>query len=923
MEGFTMRGAPRRGAIRRRAVGLVLCLTLVAGALPAAADSTSTAGPAPESRAGAEELACFTDAGYRLFAQRPASPDEVRFWLAGFARGAETHALPDALSRSDAWLREEVRTLYRAALDRNPDAAGERFWTGELRRGVLVNRMAASLYGSNESYTRAGGTPEGFVAALYDRILHRSVDGPGSAYWVGRLPGLGTNGVAAQLFGSPESRRDRVTRLYDRILGRAPEASGLAHWVARLLRVNDVRLAATLASSPEYVARSQARCALELIITTNALPAGKVGSTYAAAVYAVGGTAPYSWSATGLPAGLSLSGNRISGAPRTTGSATVRVTATDATGASRSSSLTLTVAGSGNGDDLIFYAPGSGQDHLWRSLGQGSFVSSGLSVGGRYTSIVGQFDRTPGSDIIWYAPGATPDHLWRSRGGSSFATSSLSISGRYRPVPLDVDGNGVDDILWDAGGNDSDALWLGRGDGTFTTRSAGRSSASPLALDANGDGRDDLFWYAPGSGVDRLWLGQADGGFRSVSLQVRGVFAPVALDADGDGRDDILWYGPGSAPDVLWLSRGDGTFATRPASISGHYQPLVLDHDADGDDDVFWYGAGSAPDVLWMAVGNGTFTNRPQQVDGRFVPSVVDHDGDGHEDIFWYGPGSTYDRLWQSRGNGSFTSTAVQVGGLYQPLVGDIDGSRGQPVDPTVFAPSWPDPGYPQMSGLELRRLYDTLRLSGVGAPGAIPITGNASADARIRSLAEGRGYRLRGFSTAARAPYGGVTLNADAAQAMTRLAAEARRNGLYLGVTYGYRTASHQRSLFLGRIPYSAAQIARGQADGALLSLMGLVAPPGYSKHHGGRTVDFVGSNGAVGHRFLGSPVERWLAANNYANAKRFGFVPNYPPGAGAQGPDPEPWEYSYVGTGAIRCAGWVRPIADPNAYWHCPQGY
>ena len=55
-----------------------------------------------------------------------------------------------------------------------------------------------------------------------------------------------------------------------------------------------------------------------LVITTNALPDGTVGTPYSTALGATGGTPPYSWSLVGgsLPGGLSLATNgTISGTP--------------------------------------------------------------------------------------------------------------------------------------------------------------------------------------------------------------------------------------------------------------------------------------------------------------------------------------------------------------------------------------------------------------------------------------------------------------------------------------------------------------------------------------------------------------------------------------------------------------------------------
>ncbi|KOX21568.1 MULTISPECIES: putative Ig domain-containing protein [unclassified Streptomyces] len=75
---------------------------------------------------------------------------------------------------------------------------------------------------------------------------------------------------------------------------------------------------------------------------------------------AEGGTAPYTWSATGLPAGLSIAPatGTISGTPTTAGTSSVTVTATDTTGRKGSTSFTWTVTAPGTGGPVLA-APGN------------------------------------------------------------------------------------------------------------------------------------------------------------------------------------------------------------------------------------------------------------------------------------------------------------------------------------------------------------------------------------------------------------------------------------------------------------------------------------------------------------------------------------------------------------------------------------
>ena len=88
-----------------------------------------------------------------------------------------------------------------------------------------------------------------------------------------------------------------------------------------------------------------------LVITTTALPGGKVGQPYSTVLAAAGGRAPYAWSVTtgALPSGLGLDAatGAITGTPGTSGTSPFTVTATDADSTSTTAALSIVVSGGG------------------------------------------------------------------------------------------------------------------------------------------------------------------------------------------------------------------------------------------------------------------------------------------------------------------------------------------------------------------------------------------------------------------------------------------------------------------------------------------------------------------------------------------------------------------------------------------------
>jgi LAS superfamily LD-carboxypeptidase LdcB len=208
-------------------------------------------------------------------------------------------------------------------------------------------------------------------------------------------------------------------------------------------------------------------------------------------------------------------------------------------------------------------------------------------------------------------------------------------------------------------------------------------------------------------------------------------------------------------------------------------------------------------------------------------------------------------------------------------------------------------------SGKEFEELYNSFAYPNTQQINeSTPITGNIQADQKLRELAVARGYMIRSapvtdtFVTVQK----DMLLQPKAAQGWDGLKTRAKKEGIIMSLAAAYRSAIDQKTIFLSSLKgISVDAIAAGTADAQVDAVLAHTALPGYSRHHTGYTVD-IACDSQPGVKFENSVCFRWLSGNNYLNAKKSGWIPSYPSGAGKQGPEPEPWEYVWVGTNALR---------------------
>jgi hypothetical protein len=93
---------------------------------------------------------------------------------------------------------ELVRSWYQKFLHRDPDPQWS-VWVEAVRNGQEPNAVLAAILGSQEYYNNAGGTPEGFVQALFQDLSGRRPTPEEMGYWVRRVLDRDRNDMAYAL----------------------------------------------------------------------------------------------------------------------------------------------------------------------------------------------------------------------------------------------------------------------------------------------------------------------------------------------------------------------------------------------------------------------------------------------------------------------------------------------------------------------------------------------------------------------------------------------------------------------------------------------------------------------------------------------------------------------------------------------------
>ena len=107
-----------------------------------------------------------------------------------FITRTEAAATDFTVARDAASWTDEVYRLYRATLDRAPDAGGFLDWTTRLVGGTALVTAVGGFVGGREFQNTYGALDDrGFVTQLYQNVLDRAPDATGMTGWLDRLAG--------------------------------------------------------------------------------------------------------------------------------------------------------------------------------------------------------------------------------------------------------------------------------------------------------------------------------------------------------------------------------------------------------------------------------------------------------------------------------------------------------------------------------------------------------------------------------------------------------------------------------------------------------------------------------------------------------------------------------------------------------------
>ena len=189
---------------------------------------------------------------------RAADPSGKAFWLRKVDRGESRVGIIRKYQTTPEYNRRVVDDVYKTFLKRNPDQGGQAFWAEKIRKGANPDEIRTQVIGSNEYFTKSGGSASGFAAAIYQQITRTPATQPQIDAVVAQInAGKTRTSIAAALLATKAGDTATVQGIYERYLRRTPPGSEVTYWVNKLQAgTTELKIVEATVSSNEYFNRS-------------------------------------------------------------------------------------------------------------------------------------------------------------------------------------------------------------------------------------------------------------------------------------------------------------------------------------------------------------------------------------------------------------------------------------------------------------------------------------------------------------------------------------------------------------------------------------------------------------------------------------------------------------------------------------------
>lgn len=185
-------------------------------------------------------------------------------WIDDFLQGGTPGDIAAGFFESTELLNQLITRFYQQYLGRAPLGDDLDFWGRAWRVNggpeLIKAQFASSVEFNNLAEKQYGAFPDGWLTALYERILGRAPQGNDLPFWEKQLAGGTTEGqVTLDFFTSPEAFGNDVAGWFEEYLGRAPTSDERSQYANQMLAgASDRDIEQAITNLPEYAANPPA-----------------------------------------------------------------------------------------------------------------------------------------------------------------------------------------------------------------------------------------------------------------------------------------------------------------------------------------------------------------------------------------------------------------------------------------------------------------------------------------------------------------------------------------------------------------------------------------------------------------------------------------------------------------------------------------